>query len=117
MNNYLWLVVVPNLASFFETLGILGVVSCIVGGVFYTAEKLTACGKEEHKEAGKLAKNTMKLFSVSMTLLFIVCFIPNKKDVIQLKAISMVSELKGSDQIPQKIVTRLNKLLDEEDEI
>lgn len=114
MNNYFWLVVLPNLDCFFGALGILGIVACIIGGFVYMHIKIDAYNKEDHANAWKFAKTMFKVFAVSMTLFFITCFIPTKKDIIQLKIISVVSELKGVDKIPQKLIDRLNDLLGED---
>ena len=112
MNNYFWLVVLPNLDCFFGTLGILGLLACIIGGFVYMHKKIDVYGGFDEKEAWEFAKKMFKLFAVSMTIFFVTCFIPTKKDIIQLKAISMISELKDADKMPQKLIDRLNDLLD-----
>ncbi len=112
MENYWWLVVIPNLDCFFGTLGCLGIVAFIVGGFVYLHKKIEAYNEKDHKNAWAFAKTMFKVFAASMTLFFITCFIPSKKDIVQLKVISVVSELKGVDQIPQKLIDRLNELLD-----
>jgi|SRR5690349_6526484 len=115
MNNYFWLVVLPNLDYFLGTLGILGIVFCIFAVFFYLHMLCEACDEEDEQEALKFAKNTLKVFVMSMFLFFITCFIPTKKDIAQLKVLSVVGELKGVDKIPQKLIDRLNDLLDEEE--
>ena len=114
MDNYFWLVVVPNLECFFGTLGVIGLVFCVVCSAIYISMKLEAYDEEDEDKARKFAKSIIKVFSVSMTMFFITCFIPTKKDMIQLKIISVVSELKGVDKIPQKLVDRLNYFLDQD---
>lgn len=113
MNNYFWLVLLPNIECFFCTLGIIGIVACVVGGFIYMSMQLEAYNKEDHDNAWIFAKKILKVFAASMTLLFISCFIPSKNDIVQLKIISVVSELNGSEQIPQKLVDRLNAILDD----
>ena len=112
MDNYWWLVVIPNLDFFFGTLGCFGIVACIIGGFIYLVKKIEAYDEKDHKNAWKFAKTMFKVFATSMTLFFITCFIPTKKDIIQLKAISIISELNGVNQIPQKLIDRLNILLE-----
>lgn len=114
MGNYFWLVVVPNLDCFLGTLGIIGIVACILGGFIYLTKKLEAYNEEQHENAWKFAKTMLKMFAASMTIFFITCFIPSKKDIILLKIISVVHELKGIDQIPQKLIERLNDFLEED---
>lgn len=113
MENYFWLVVIPSLGCFFATLGCIGIVACIFGGFSYAYQKMEALYEVEHENAHKKAKIVLKLFIISMAMFFVTCFIPTKKDIIQLKIIHIASELKGIDQIPQKLVDRLNDLLDE----
>lgn len=112
MNNYFWLVVLPNLNCFFETLAILGTIACIIGGFIYKEKKINAYNENDHKEAWEFAKTMYKVFAISMIMFFITCFIPTKKDIIQLKTISIISELKNADKIPQKLIDRLNDLLE-----
>ncbi len=112
MNNYFWLVLVPNLNGFFSLLGISGIVACIICGFFYMTKKNDAYDDEDREIAKKTGVAALKMFSVSMVIFFITCFIPSKKDLITLKILSVVSELKGADKIPQKLIDRLNALLD-----
>lgn len=114
MENYFWLVVLPNLDCFFGMLGIIGLVVSVIGGFIYLGQKTDARHKEDHDNAWMFARSMLKVFAASMAMLFITCFFPTKKDIIQLKIISVVSELKGADQIPQKLVDRLNDILGEE---
>ena len=116
MNNYFWLVLLPNLDCFLCTLGVVGIVGCVASGIIYASMKIEAYDEDDQKKASKFAKVVLQLFSISMTLFFITCFIPTKKDIIQLKIISVVSELKGAEQLPQKLVDRLNSILDGEKE-
>lgn len=73
-----------------------------------------AYSKLEHEAASKYAKISITFLALSMSMLFITCFIPNKKEMIELKVISVVSELKGLDKIPQKLINRLNDIIGDE---
>lgn len=108
----MWLVVIPNLDCFLGVLGVMGIISSVFGGFVYIDKKIDAYDQKDHEDAWKFAKTIIKLFAASMFMFFITCFIPTKKDIFQLKIISVVSELKGVDQIPQKLIDRLNDLLD-----
>lgn len=120
LDNYFWLVVIPNLECFFGVLGCFGVVASIV--CFYISFEQYAfyTRPEEYHDAlekkraleRKYSRFAFNLFLASTIIFLITCFIPTKKDIIQLKTISIISELKGADLIPQKLVDRLNDLLD-----
>lgn len=114
MLNYLLLVILPNLDCFFGTLGVFGIVTSIVLLVIYLSKKFEACTNDEEEQAAQYFKKIIPIFSVSVLMFLFSCFLPTKKDIIQLKAISIISELKGADQIPQKVIDRLNDLLGEE---
>jgi hypothetical protein len=114
MDNYFWLVVLPNLDCFFVLLGVIGIFACAVGCFMYADKKMDAYTPECHAKASKFGKCVFKGLSLSLLLLFISCFIPTKKDIMQLKVLSLVSEIKGIDQIPQKIIDRLNEVLEAE---
>lgn len=117
MNNYFWLVVLPNLDCFFGILGCMGMIFCIIGFLVYLNKKIEAYQIEDHKKAGEFAKTLFKVLGGSMIMFFMTCFIPSKKDLIQLKMISVIAELKGVEQIPQKLIDRLNNLLDESHDV
>lgn len=112
MENYLLLVVIPNLDCFFGSLGVIGIVTCIILFIGSGIQYSDAYDDADTQKAIKNIKTVCKIFAVSMFLFFITCFIPTKKDMIQLKAISIISELQGVEKIPQKVVDRLNDLLD-----
>ncbi len=114
MNNYFWLVVLPNLDSFFGTLGVVGLISCVIGGFIFMHKKIEAYNKEDHENAWKFAKKMFIIFGISMSIFFVTVFIPSKKDIVQLKIISVVSEIKGVEQIPQKLINKLNLLLEDD---
>ncbi len=114
MINYFLLVLLPNLSCFFVTLGIFGIVTSIVLFLIYLSKKFEACDDREEAAASLYFKKTIPVFLVSVLLLFVSCFIPEKKDMLQLKAVSIISELKGVEQIPQKLIDRLNDLLGED---
>lgn len=116
MNNYFWLVLLPNLDSFFCILGVAGIVAASIVFCIYWEKMDYVCTKEHANDARNLAKRSLKLFASAMIMFFITCFIPTKKDIIQLKIISAVSELKGVEQIPQKLIDRLGYLLEDKHE-
>jgi uncharacterized Tic20 family protein len=100
MNNYLLLVVLPNICCLIAILGIAGTILGILG--FMRAAEGDDYGH----------KLSIKQLIVSMLLIFISCFIPTKQDIIELKIISVVSGLKGADKIPQNIIDKLNDFLE-----
>lgn len=107
MSNYLWLVVMPNIGKLLDIFGGFGLI------IFATALLLFVAfqglhGGDDYKQT---IKNLRKILLVSMMMFFIGCFIPSKKEIIELKAISIISEINGADQIPQKIIDKLNDLL------
>lgn len=112
MENYFLLVLLPHLDCFLSGLGIFGVVVCgicaIPCGVVYT----DAHGEDEVNHAKKLVKILTRTLIGSIALIALSVPIPSKTEIIQLKAINVLSEIKGVDQIPQKVVDRLNSLLD-----
>ena len=112
MINYFMLVVVPNLNIFFVNFGSVGVICSLIGFLIYLHKRFEAWDKATRKASDKFLKGLIPIFVVSLISIFISCFMPSKKDILQLKTISIISELKGADQLPQKIITRLNKLLD-----
>ncbi len=108
MNNYFLLVVLPNLDVLIQILGFIGIVISII--VFCSS--IDSHDRDDDDVFGVM-KASIKLFLASVFLFFISCFIPGKKEIIQLKIISVVSELKGVEQIPQKLIDRLNDVLGE----
>lgn len=112
MNNYFWLVVLPNLDCFITTLVILGFVVSGVSGFVYMLAVLDEPCEEEMQYRKCWGKKIINTLLASSLLFFITCFIPNKKDIVALRVISVVSELKGVEQIPQKIIDKLNTVLD-----
>jgi hypothetical protein len=113
MENYLLFVLLPNIADFFGVLCIIGFIISLIGFLDYSVRMSSAYHTEDKNEASQYGKKIIKIFISSIILLFIACFIPCRKEIVQLKAISMVSELKGIDKIPQKLLNKLDKLLDE----
>jgi len=106
MENYLLLVVLPNLSIFFALVGLLGLL--FTGGFFVCT--YSDLYKEEDIE--NLFKSTGRIACYFLGMLFMSCFMPDRTQVIQLKVISTISELKGVEEIPQKMIDRINDLLD-----
>lgn len=116
MINYFLLVVIPNLDCLLSCLGIMGMMVAFVLGLILWSKMSDASCDKEHKECWVLANNILKILIASMFIFFITCFIPSKKDMLQLKVISIVSELQGVEKIPQKVIDRLNDLLGDDKE-
>lgn len=114
MNNYFLWVVLPNLSCFLGIFGIIGIISCIVGVIISIVMDENACDKEDKKKAKKVRESSINVLIGSIIMIFITCFIPEKKDLMQLKALSILSEVKGADKIPQKLIDKLNDLLEVE---
>lgn len=112
MNNYLLWIVLPSFEIFFTMLGVVGLVSSAILAIAATTAAHNACGEEEIIQAKKFSKFSITALGISVLLLFISCFLPSKKALMQLKVISVVSELKNADKIPQKLVDKINLLLD-----
>lgn len=111
--NYLLLVAIPNIGVFFTILGILGILFCVVGFFVFLSKKQDAYSEKDHKECDMYQSYIIKMFIASIIMLFVTCFIPERNQIIQLKIIDAVSELKGIDDIPQKLIDKLNNLLNE----
>jgi Na+/H+ antiporter NhaD/arsenite permease-like protein len=115
MVNYFWLVFLPNIGFLFSLLGLIGLIFCVLYWVGYFATKYDPRTKDRNEE-DRFCHGVMFIASlVVMVLLLLGFFIPSKKEIIQLKLLSAATELKGADQIPQKIVNKINNLLDEKD--
>src|SRR4030095_1251997 len=110
--NYLFLVLLPNINNFFCTMGCISMGLSVIFLIICACKKIESCDEDDEKKCLELSKNISKLFFISLLIFFISCFIPDKKDIIQLKVISIISELKGIDNIPQKIIEKLNDLLE-----
>lgn len=108
MNNYLWLVVMPNFGKLLDILGGFGLIVFITALFIFVAFK-DLHGVDDHKQTIKSLSNILLM---SIMMFFIGCFIPSKKEIIELRAISIISEVNGADQIPKKIVDKLNDLLE-----
>lgn len=102
MENYLLLVVLPNLAVFFAIVGFVGIVATLICFV---------CTCDQYATREQINRY-LKVGGIFLGFLFISCFIPCEKQIIELKVISTISELKGVSQIPQKMIDRINDLLD-----
>lgn len=119
--NYFLLVVLPNLSGLFSSVGFIILIACIICSIvlsfiYSDSSYYSQNYEEEKKQFAIWFRSLIKAFILSLSLLFAACFMPTKKDVIQLKAISIVSELKGVDKIPQKVIDRLNDLLGDSDD-
>lgn len=101
MNNYLLLVVLPNMNTLLNVISVIGIISSVW---------ICCVGCNEKNE--KLVKKSIKIFIYSLVLIFISCFIPTKKEIIELKIISVVSGVKGIDKVPQNIIDKLNDFLE-----
>lgn len=112
MNSYLLLVLLPHLDSFLGVAGALGLVSSLIGGIMSFASYMNAYDDEDKKESMKFFGWAKRIFCGAFLAIFLTIFIPNKTELLQMKAIEVLSEVKGLDAIPQKVVDRLNSLLD-----
>lgn len=112
MNNYLFLVVLPNIRAFFVITGGLGIIGCLIAFICYLNESIDTYNNEGKEKLKKFRKGIVTTLIVCLCAVFITCFIPQKKDILQFKAISVLQELDGVDKIPQKIIDKLNNILD-----
>jgi len=78
VNNYLSLVLFPNIKDFMIIFGIIGIIISLI--IFYCWEQ-SCC--EEEKEA--FWKKGNKFLLSSIFILFITCFIPTQIDILQLE--------------------------------
>ncbi len=111
MNTYLWLVVIPNLSKLTLILCVLMVLvfgSCIIP---YAVSVLENYESESEKQLQKKLSSICKKSSVIFfTSLFISVFFPSKAEIIQVKALNLLSEVKGIDKLPANLVAKLNEL-------
>lgn len=115
MDSYLCLVVIPNLRIFLIIAGLFGLILCISCVLSLWEIGLDGVPEEHRRTCFKMRIGLVKGILFSVFILFLSGFFPSKKEMIQLKALNMISELKGVEQIPQKLVDRLNELLDVEE--
>lgn len=99
MNNYFLFVLLPNIGELLKIISFIGFVLSIFFAIFAEEEK-------------KFINHFITIVVFTLIVTFISCFIPTKKDVLKLKAISAVSEIKGIDKIPQKLIDLLNDSLE-----
>lgn len=115
MMDYFLFVVLPNFKNLLEVCLFAGCVSSIVYAIYFLSEHSTAICDSDRKHVKDIGKKCVLIIIATTLMLFVDCFIPTKKDLLMLKIGSTVSKLQGVDQIPQKIVDKLNKLLDDEE--
>ena len=117
MNNYFLLVFLPNLRVFFGLLSFLSYVCSLVvlACCLSEYEDFKNCGglyAEEEKKFNNLFKCAAKFFIVGLVFMGLNCFVPSKKEILQLKGISIVSETESINNTPDKIRDRLSYILD-----
>ena len=105
--NYFLLVLLPHLDRFLGTLGILGLIICVLSSL----PILCAYGEEDERFPF-IFKRFLQALSFSVFLIFLTIPIPSKTELVQLRVVNILDETKGLDKIPQKIVDRISKLLD-----
>lgn len=113
MSAYWWLVFLPNFSCFLSILSFCMIVGCVIGTMGFVSLKVDAYNDKDHAEANQYGYKLLKITLIPVLLFFISCFIPDKHAMLQLKAINIISELRDVDKIPQKVVDKLNTLLDE----
>jgi heme/copper-type cytochrome/quinol oxidase subunit 2 len=115
MMNYFLLIIVPNLHCFVSVLSTFGIVLSVASFLIWMHLKCEARNDEDEKQALIHLNRVVKIFLVSISMLFIICFIPSRSAIIQLQVINCIQELKGVQEIPQKLIDKLNKILEIED--
>lgn len=110
--NYFLLVVLPHLSIWIEGISVFFfIVLCIplflcgMASIFEENEK-------ERKEAFMIVKRVLLYIMIPLFVSFLTVLIPTKTEILQLKTISIMQEVKGLDSIPQKVVDKINNLLD-----
>jgi len=99
--NYLYFVALP---AFGQLCGGIGFTTLILWIAYLFSD--------DNKCNGCCGKTVIPLF-IALLLIALGFFIPSKKEMIELKVISAVTELKGADKIPQKLVDKLNIILED----
>lgn len=99
--NYLYFIAFP---AFGQLCGGIGFTTLII----WIAYLFT----NEDNNNGRCCKTATPLF-IALLLIALGFFIPSKKEMIELKVISAITELKGADKIPQKLVDKLNIILED----
>ena len=90
--NYFFLVFVPNFFAFIGFLGAFGFVASLAGVVIYLYKKDNSYSQECLNDAKLFGKKVLKGLILSMSMIFITCFMPSKEDIIQLRAMSIACE-------------------------
>lgn len=110
--NYFLLVVLPHLSTWIESISVLFLIVlcfplflCGMASIFEAHEK-------ERIEAFIYSKRILAYGLIPLFVLFLTIFIPTKTELLQLKTISIMQEVKGLDSIPQKVIDKINTLLD-----
>lgn len=116
MNNYLLLVLLPHLDCFLTIIGAITVIIGLIGSFISISAISEADGEGEEKSAKSMLVTFVKALIAGLIMLFISIFIPTKAEIIQLKVLGALSELRGADKIPQKLIDRINDLLDLKEE-
>ncbi len=110
--NYFLLVLLPHLDCYIQLIGIIGFVISLIACLIKLHDVFDAYNDDDLIEAKSVLRKTAKIPLAFLLLSSLSIPIPNKREIIQLKAITVLSEIKGLDQIPQKLIDRLNDLLD-----
>jgi hypothetical protein len=98
--------------SFLGIIGIVGFITSAIVGIAGAFSYVDAYSDSEKESSKRFLTNIIKIGSAFLFCTFLTIFIPSKTELVQLKAIEILSEVKGLDAIPQKVVDRLNSLLD-----
>lgn len=112
MENYFLMVLLPHLDCLLSILGITGLIACGIGAIPAFLAYTDAWRDTDIANSIKLFKLIKKTLIGSILLLCLSIPIPSKTEIIQLKAVSILSDVKGLDQIPQKLVDKLSNLLE-----
>lgn len=110
--NYFLFVFLPHFDVFISFLGFYCLIASLILGFVVFNSYTAICNDRDIKEFIKLKNLLYKFIAVSCTSFILSIPIPSKKELIQLKAINVLQEIKGIDLVPQKLVDKLNNLLD-----
>ena len=107
MENYIWLVLIPQLGVFFTIAATFVSISALLLGIglFISYEDL------DKKEIPYFIIWIKRIGIMSVFCWIVVVCLPDKNTVIQLKALSLLSDVKGLNTIPQKVIEKLDSLL------
>jgi hypothetical protein len=110
--NYFLFVFLPHLDIYLEIIGFFGLICTFVSLFIYISQYIDNYTSEDIARSIKIGIISIKIFIASLVILSLTIPIPSKKELVELKVINTLQDIKGLDAIPQKIIDNINLLFD-----